>query len=279
MYPGGMSPSQPVFTPFQDSSLWRQIRTSDLPHDFQSIILNIQSEIDHNEHSLTTTKQSLDLLQDLQLAIREKSRQMFGKSKLVLAKQQRLQRAVEVRKAFEVDISNFMNEFLKLVEFCGATNVATKISTPASFLSDLIRRIEERVKCLEAEMLELEDLLQAEVSGDSSALMIVQTLKLFQEKFEVVTALVSEVHIRVAAWQARYIDIMRDYYRQDVREMFRDRPDELEVLVSKAEAVEVPTPNLNMHPSNLSGTMSMRDSIVGRVGVLSSPQLRPSLRK
>lgn len=278
----GYNPAQPGlgFVPFSGYSNWRQMRVGSLPPDLQTPMFQLQSELDQNEHALTTTKHNLEALSSLQDTVKDKARALFSKAKFVIAKQQRLARAVEVRRSFEVDISNFMNEFLKLVEFCGATNVATKVSTPASFLAELIRRIEDRVRALETNILELEDLLQAEVTGDSNAAMIVQTLRLFQEKFETVTALVAEAHGRVTAWQARYTDIMRDHYRTDVRELFRERPDESQLFTAKAEGVETQMTGTGPQASTLQATLAMRDAIVGRVGVLSTPNMRAAqLRK
>ena len=256
------------------------MRVGSLPSDIQSGMFQLQGALDQNEHALSTTKHNLEALASLQDTIKDKARQLFSKTKLVIAKQQRLARAVELRRSFEIDISNFMNEFLKLMEFCSTPNVSTKVSTPASFLAELIRRIEERVRALETSILELEDLLQAEVTGDSNAVMIVQTLRLFQEKFETVTALVAEAHGRVTAWQARYIDIMRDHYRTDVRDMFRDRPDELQLFTAKAEGLELPIAGAGPQASTIQATLAMRDAIVGRVGVLSTPNMRAAqLRK
>ncbi len=278
-YPYGQQPGL-GFMPIPDYSGWRQMRVGSLPPDIQSGMFQLQSALDQNEHALSTTKHNLEALASLQDTIKDKARQLFSKAKLVIAKQQRLARAVELRRSFEIDISNFMNEFLKLMEFCSTPNVSTKVSTPASFLAELIRRIEERVRALETSILELEDLLQAEVTGDSNAVMIVQTLRLFQEKFETVTALVAEAHGRVTAWQARYIDIMRDHYRTDVRDMFRDRPDELQLFTAKAEGLELPIAGAGPQASTIQATLAMRDAIVGRVGVLSTPNMRAAqLRK
>jgi hypothetical protein len=241
-------------------------------------LLKVDTHINDNEFKLHKAELQLTHLSEEHNSIAQHSRKLIGYCKKVMSQQHRLEKTLEVKLKFESDLAMFVKDFLKLVEQANTQQMYQRISTPASFLVELLKHCDEKVKALDKYIDEVEEIVQIDIESSSdkyqSAATLANTLKLMQENFEIVTAMVAEVHKGVMEWENRYIALMRDTYREDVSDQFRARRDEYESFDRLAEPQDVP--RRSSYPEEVvvqpARSIALRDSIIGR-GSMSGPRM------
>mmetsp|Transcript_32236 Transcript_32236/g.55728 ORF Transcript_32236/g.55728 Transcript_32236/m.55728 type:complete len:419 (-) Transcript_32236:32-1288(-) len=272
MRPGMISPPQPQYNPrpqFTDTTQWRHRKASDLQPQLKDFLIKIDTHINENDLKLHKAELQLSHLSEEHASLSQHSKKLFGYCKKVMAQQQRLEKTLEVKLKFENDLAKFVKDFLKLVEQANTQQMYQRITTPASFLVELLQHCDEKVKALDKYIDEVEEIVRIDVESSNdqfqSAATLANTLKLMQENFEIVTAMVAEVHKGVVEWENRYIALMRDTYREDVSDQFRARRDEYESFDRLAETPEL---QRRTYPEEQvvqpARSIALRDSIIGR---------------
>lgn len=278
--PGVMSP-QPQFAArpqmFTDTTQWRHRKAADLPQNIKDFLIKLDNGINDNDLKLHIAESQLAHLSEEHSTLSQHSKKLFGYCKKVMAQQQRLEKTLEVKLKFENDLARFVKDFLKLVEQANTQQMYQRISTPATFLVELLQHCDEKVKALDKYIDEVEDIVKIDIESSNekfqTAATLANTLKLMQENFEIVTAMVAEVHRGVVEWENRYIALMRDTYREDVSDQFRARRDEYEAFDRLAE---MPDPQRQTYHEEAvvqpARSIALRDSIIGR-GSMSGARL------
>jgi hypothetical protein len=222
------NPPQPVpfFTPaapklsFEDSAYWRHRKIETLNDIYKNYFYKLQMEYDNNE-----------------------TLNIFSYSKKVASKQRRFSKAVELRQRFENELAKFVNTFMKICEQTNNTDYFYKVPCPADFLSNLLEDLETRITHIEETLVELEEITQKENLTEASYLTLVDSIRLMQEKFEIVASMTHDIHKRVEEWQRKYVNLAKELYKRDVQDEFREPADEdrENIEVKKKDSLKRPS--------------------------------------
>lgn len=220
-----LTPAPPKLN-FEDNAYWRHRKIETLNEIYRNYFYKLQLEFDSNETLLNQTSLSLKRIEDSQTNFSSRCKNIFSYSKKVASKQRRFFKAVELKQKFENELAKFIHSFMKICEQTNNTDYFYKVSCPAEFLSNLLEDIENRITHIEDTLLELEEITQKDNLSEPNYLTLVDSIKLMQEKFEIVTSLTYEIHKRVEDWQRRYVNLAKELYKRDVQDEFKEPADE-----------------------------------------------------
>jgi hypothetical protein len=245
------NPPQPVpfFTPaapklsFEDSAYWRHRKIETLNDIYKNYFYKLQMEYDNNETLLNQTSISLKRIEESQNTFTSRCKNIFSYSKKVASKQRRFSKAVELRQRFENELAKFVNTFMKICEQTNNTDYFYKVPCPADFLSNLLEDLETRITHIEETLVELEEITQKENLTEASYLTLVDSIRLMQEKFEIVASMTHDIHKRVEEWQRKYVNLAKELYKRDVQDEFREPADEdrENIEVKKKDSLKRPS--------------------------------------
>lgn len=245
---------------------------------YKKAIYDIQQEIDTNDLNLKNADSTVERLSEEQTRVKEKTNQLFSYSKKVLSRQRRCGNALEIIKSFENNIAKYVREFIKICETCNQADSFHRVQAPSSFLSDMLGHCELRIKDIEKNINDIEEILKLETSPPHFS-MLVQTISSMFDKFKVVSSLASEMHNKINNFQQKISENFREIYHQDTNFSLFEAKDETDILTSKAEENYF----ANLGYSDRKQTTfekenerrgqpysALKGSIVGKVGMLSA---------
>lgn len=222
-------------------------------------------------------------MQEQQIIIESKAQNLISYAKKVVSMHRRAEKALEIRKKFENNISKFVREFIKVCEQCDSSDSYHKIQAPAPFLSELLTNIESRIKQMEDNIKELEDVIRAETIP-AQLTMLVHTISLLQDRFIMVSGLACDVHKKVINLHNKVAGFMNDVHKADMPTGFFTPKDGSDLLAQKADELLTTStwfidPKLrdiqlteekdaSRPPVMKTPYTSLREAIVGRAGML-----------
>ncbi|CAG9319052.1 unnamed protein product [Blepharisma stoltei] len=269
---------------FENPDAWRYKKIEALSEPSKAKFYEIQQEIDNNEIALKNAEHAISKLTDHQDVVNSKTEQLFSYSKKIVAKARRTERALEIRKQFEAQVSKFVREFIKVCEQCNSADPYHKIEAPAGFLSELLNNCEQRIKEMEDNIKEIEEIVKTETIPSQLSLLV-HTISLMQDRFIVISGMANDMHKKVLELHNKVAGVMRDVYHSEMPQGLFTPKDQTEILEKKAEECiatdnwhhdkkirdelemteekDAPKPPVIRTPYS-----SVREAIVGRAGVL-----------
>lgn len=152
--------------------------------------------IDDNETYLTQSESLLASISKYKQDLKLKLTTLFIFSRKVQTAEKRCKVTVDVIKKFQCNINNFIKDAVKVFNQCEYADSYHQIESPANFLADMLGCCEERLKVIEDNFKEVQELMSIQ-SGNCELNMLINTISLMQEKFELVSSVAYDVHKKV----------------------------------------------------------------------------------
>ena len=110
---------------------------------------------------------------------------------------------MEIVKRFQSNLNLFIKDAIKVFDRCEHADSYHQIDSPGNFLSDMLVHCEERLKSIEENYKEIQELLMIE-QKTSEFVVLVNTISMMQAKFEIISSIAYDVHKRVEEVIDRY---------------------------------------------------------------------------
>jgi hypothetical protein len=188
------STPQPASYSPDSNSMSKTIGT--LSEQEKNFFFLLKSKIDENDTNLNQSESIIKSIEKFKKSLKEKLFELFTYSRKVQTLEKRCKTSTEILKKFEVNINNYIKDAVSVYTQCEFADSFHPIGSPGVFLSDMLDQCDGRLKLIEDNFKEIQELLLVE-SQDYQINMLVNTIGLMQEKFQLVTSLAFDVHKRV----------------------------------------------------------------------------------
>ena len=169
----------------------------------QSAFYNLRASLDNHDKSLTQAESLMVGIEKCKAEVKGKLLELFTFSRKAQTAEKRCRISLGVLKKFENNISGFVKDAVKLYNQCEYADSYHQINSPGGFLSEMLGCCEERLKAIEDNFKEIQELVAIE--GDFSQFpMVVSTIMMMQEKFQLVSSVAFDMHTKVAQIIDRY---------------------------------------------------------------------------
>ena len=174
-----------------------------LPDKEKNDFFNLKHCIDQQDAQLTQSDAVLKNILKYKSRIKEKLAELFIYSRRVKTAEKRCKVGLDVVKKFETNVSNFVKDAIKVYNQCEFADSYHQIDSSDIFLSEMLGCCEERLKNIEDNFKEIQELLTIE-SGTSHFSMLINTITLMQEKFQLISSVAYDMHKRVSEITIKY---------------------------------------------------------------------------
>ncbi|OMJ68253.1 hypothetical protein SteCoe_34354 [Stentor coeruleus] len=179
-------PSQDIFSK----------RINELSDNTKNNLFNLKGQIDSNEVSLNQSENILNNITKYKNELKQRIITLFTFSHRVQTGEKRCKVTIETLKRFQINIISFIKEAVKVFNHCDSADQYHQIESPAGFLSNMLIVCEDRLKCIEENFKEIQDIVSIE-NKPFELSMLVNTIAMMQEKFELVSSIAYDMHKRV----------------------------------------------------------------------------------
>lgn len=199
--------AQPTPMPFVPSQDMFSKKISELSDATKNNLFNFKGQIDRNEASLSQSESILNSITKYKNELKERLITLFTFSRRVQTGEKRCKVTIETVKKFQGNVNSFVKEAVKVFNHCDSADQYHQIQSPAGFLSDMLIVCEERLKCIEDNFKEIQEIVSVE-NRPFELSMLINTIAMMQEKFELVSSVAYDVHKRVQEVLAKYPGIV-----------------------------------------------------------------------
>ena len=204
---GGLFSNSTQHTPIaytsQSSALCKIIGT--LSDQEKNAFVNLKLCLNQHDNNLTESETILKAITKTKSEIKEKMMELFIFTRKVQTAEKRCKVTVEGLKKFENNISRFIKDAIAVYNQCEFADSYHQIDSPGIFLSEMLGSCDERLKCIEDNFKEIQELFSVE-SESSQILMLINTISLMQEKFQLISSIAYDMHKKVAEVVWKYQD-------------------------------------------------------------------------
>ncbi|OMJ93394.1 hypothetical protein SteCoe_3636 [Stentor coeruleus] len=186
-------PSQDIFSK----------KISELSENTKNNLFNFKGQIDRNEASLNQSESILNSITKYKDELKQRIITLFTFSRRVQTGEKRCKVTIETVKKFQMNVNSFVKEAVKVFNHCDSADQYHQIESPAGFLSDMLITCEERLKLIEENFKEIQEIVSVE-NRPFELSMLVNTIAMMQEKFELVSSVAYDVHKRVQEVLVKY---------------------------------------------------------------------------
>lgn len=203
-FSSGMNPGQaaPPMVYTQNPGYHNKI-IDNLTQTEKESLFKLKSLIDDNDSQLLQSQGTLEKICKFKSDLKLRLLDLFTYARKVQTSEKRCKASVEIVKKFQSNLNLFIKDAIKVFDRCEHADSYHQIDSPGNFLSDMLIHCEERLKSIEENYKEIQELLLIEQKS-SEFVLLVNTISMMQTKFEIISSIAFDVHKRVEEVIDRY---------------------------------------------------------------------------
>lgn len=196
-------------------------------------LFKLKTMIDENDSHLQQSEKTLEKISKFKSDIKLRLLDLFTYARKVQVSEMRCKVSVEIVKKFQANLSLFVKDAIKIFDRCEQADSYHQIDSPGAFLSDMLVHCEERLKGIDESYKEIQELLLIEQKS-SEFVLLVNTISMMQDKFEIISSIAYDVHKRVEEVVNRYANLFginsEENSKKDVKMKETDKPKKFSTL-------------------------------------------------